>query len=304
MFGSCAFYSSILLVIGVLVLALLAGFLLGQGRKRAKEAASDCRVAASEEEVEAGAELEKTTAVPADCLSSAEIAGSPISTSLYQFDTLLQLSVAGYWQVKLACNASENYCRVTAETKLLRNVKVEFSRGGLLVRYTGKKRPALPMTLEIKCKGMPEAVKSNGENSVVIEGVRGEALVCKVANRGRFLINDATLDECKCKVADRSQLDFRGTVTRLDLDLADAASAKFNGKFKRVESRISGASKLEIGTVRRGEFEVSGASRVNVEASERLEGDVTGASTVKYSGAVTNVNFNTSGSSRVSPAVE
>ena len=189
-----------LVILVLIVAALIGGYWLGTRRKEESEAAVPDGGALSPAETE-------ETAVPVPCVKKDRFAGAEVSSHLYHFDTLSQLSIAGCWQLKLECNASENYCRVTTENSLLEFVKVEHVRGGLLIRYTGKKQPSLPMTIEIKTKSLPEQVKGTGPNSIVIENARGNNFTCKIADRCRLLISDGELDEFKLKVTGSSQAD-------------------------------------------------------------------------------------------------
>ena len=281
-----------LVILVLIVAALIGGDWLGTRRKEESEAAVPDGGALSPAETE-------ETAVPVPCVKKDRFAGAEVSSHLYHFDTLSQLSIAGCWQLKLECNASENYCRVTTENSLLEFVKVEHVRGGLLIRYTGKKQPSLPMTIEIKTKSLPEQVKGTGPNSIVIENARGNNFTCKIADRCRLLISDGELDEFKLKVTGSSQADCRAASSRADLKITDASSAEYPGKIRRLDAEVAGASKLSVAAAQRAELQVSGASRVKIEASEKLSGDVSGSSTVKYSGPVENVDFRTSNSSRV-----
>ncbi len=281
-----------LVILVLIVAALIGGYWLGTRRKEESEAAVPDGGALSPAETE-------ETAVPVPCVKKDRFAGAEVSSHLYHFDTLSQLSIAGCWQLKLECNASENYCRVTTENSLLEFVKVEHVRGGLLIRYTGKKQPSLPMTIEIKTRSLPEQVKGTGPNSIVIENARGNSFACKIADRCRLLVSDGELDEFKLKAAGSSQADCRATSSRADLKISDASSAEYQGRIKRLDAEVAGASRLSVASAQRAELQVSGASRVRIEASEKLTGDVSGSSTVKYSGKVENVDFRTSNSSRV-----
>ena len=284
-----------LVILVLIVAALIGGYWLGTRRGEEGDGGvpGDGALPAPENE---------ETAVPAPCVKKERFAGAEVSSHLYHFDVLSQLSVAGCWQLKLECNASENYCRVTTENGLLEFVKVEHVRGGLQIRYTGKKQPSLPMTLEIRTKNLPEQVKGAGPNSIVIENARGGNFTCKIADRCRLLISDGELDEFKLKVAGSSQADCRAACARADLKVTDAGSAECLGKIRRLDAEVAGASKLSVAAAQRADLQVSGASRVRIEVAEKLSGDVSGSSTVKYSGTVQKVDFRTSNSSRVKRA--
>lgn len=200
--------------------------------------------------------------------------------------------------MKLECNAPENYCRVTAESSLWKEIKVEMLPAGLAIRYTGKRRPTLPMTIEIRTKGQPSQLKGRGANTMTVEHAHGNQFSCKVSDGGRLLLPEAELDEFKLKLSGSARAEIGGEFTRADLDISGSSSAKCSGKVRRVDTAVSGASRLELASAVRADLEVSGASRVKIDVAERLEGDVSGASTVHYSGAVKKPVLRVSGSSR------
>ncbi|UKI33999.1 MAG: hypothetical protein L6W00_11725 [Lentisphaeria bacterium] len=93
----------------LLLAALAGGYWLG--RRPRREGDQTVSGGSPEEESEA--------ASPATAVASDPAGIAPVSSNLYDFETLSSLSVAGCWQLKLECNAPENYCRVTAESSPL-----------------------------------------------------------------------------------------------------------------------------------------------------------------------------------------
>lgn len=286
------------LVISLLFVALIGGYCIG---KREPKENKDKKMQSDNQATSSADDELSAESVPAPC-SSVEAAGiAPVNSKLFDFATLSQLSVTGCWQVKLECNAHENYCCVTAESVLWKNIKAELIGGGLEIRYTGKRRPTLPMTIEIKTKSQPIQVKGRGSNSIVIEKASGNLLKCKVAEGGRLLIPGAAIDEFKLKVSDSSQAECRGDFALTDIDLAGSSSALVSGKIKRAEARVSGASRLDLAQAERVDIALSGASKAKVDASESLEGDVSGASSLKYGNGVKSTDLRVSGSSKAKP---
>ena len=111
----------------LLLAALAGGYWLGRRPRREEDSAG--AGGSVEEEPEA--------ASPAPCVASDPAGIAPVSSNLYDFETLSSLAVSGSWQLKLECNAPENYCRVTAESSLWNEIKVETFPAGRAVRYTG-----------------------------------------------------------------------------------------------------------------------------------------------------------------------
>lgn len=287
--GGCGFLSMPLAMLILLLAALAGGYWLGRRPRREEDSAG--AGGSVEEEPEA--------ASPAPCVASDPAGIAPVSSNLYDFETLSSLAVSGSWQLKLECNAPENYCRVTAESSLWNEIKVETLPAGLAVRYTGKRRPSLPMTIEIRTKGQPSQLRGRDANTMTVEHVHGNQFACKVSDGGRLLLPGAELDEFKLKLSGSARAEIGGEFSRADLDVSGSSSAKCSGRVRRVDAAVSGASRLELESAARADLELSGASRVKIDVSERLEGDVSGASTLKYSGEVKKPSLRVSGSSRV-----
>ena len=279
-------------LVAILAAAVLCGYWLGRFRLKRPNAPVPGAGDANEEEI---------VPTPVECVHSDQLANAAVNSSLYHFDKLNQLAVAGCWQVRMECNASENYCRVTTETKLRRFVKVESLNDGLLIRYTGKRRPTLPMTIELKTTGLPAKIKGIGANSIVVENVDGNALCCKVSDNGRLVLRGGSVDEFTLKLCGSSQAECRGKFVHADLDVSGASTAAVSGRTGSVDARISGASKLNLATAERAELEVSGASKVRIDVDKKLTGDVAGSSTVKYSGKIACPDMRVSSSSKVKP---
>lgn len=289
----CGFLSMPLAMLILLLAALAGGYWLGRRPRREGEQRTGFGITPDEE---------PETASPATAVASAPAGIAPVSSNLYDFETLASLAVSGCWQLKLECNAPENYCRVTAESSLWQEIKVETLPAGLSIRYTGKHRPTLPMTIEIRTKGQPSQLKGRGANTMMVEHVHGNQFSCKVSDGGRLLLPEAELDEFKLKLSGSARAEIGGEFTRADLDVSGSSSAKCSGSIRRADLAVSGASRLELASAVRADLEVSGASRVKIDVSERLEGDVSGASTLKYSGEVKKPSLRVSGSSRAERA--
>lgn len=288
----CGFLSMPLAMLILLLAALAGGYWLGRRPRREGERTGFGIAPDEEPEI----------ASPATAVASAPAGIAPVSSNLYDFETLSSLSVSGCWQLKLECNAPENYCRVTAESSLWKEIRVEMLPAGLAVRYTGKLRPTLPMTIEIRTKGQPSQLKGRGANTLTVEHVHGNQFSCKVSDGGRLLMPEAELDEFKLKLSGSARAEIGGAFTRADLDVSGSSTAKCSGPIRRAEAAVSGASRLELASAERADLEISGASRVKIDVSERLEGDVSGASTLHYSGAVKKPALRVSGSSRAERA--
>src|SRR5574344_1767964 len=179
----------------LILLVLLGGYYLGkvEGMRRKKRAAS-----------------------PAD--DAAADSPDGMLSQQYEFDVLDRLSTSGGWEVKLECNASENFCRVTAPAGLWNNIKSETTSDGLEFRYTGKTRPTQPMVVEVRTTGLPSLVKGRGGDSILIEKAAGARLKCKVAQSSRVAMDHAKLDEFKLRVSESSRAACGGKFGTADLD--------------------------------------------------------------------------------------
>ena len=173
--SGCGFLSMPMAMLILLLAALAGGYWLG--RRPRREGDRTISGGSPDEEPE--------VASPATAVASDPAGIAPVSSNLYDFETLSSLSVAGNWQLKLECNAPENYCRVTAESSLWKEIKVEMLPAGLAIRYTGKRRPTLPMTIEIRTKGQPSQLKGRGANTMTVEHAHGNQFSCKVSDGGR-----------------------------------------------------------------------------------------------------------------------
>ena len=100
----------------------------------------------------------------------------------------------------LQCRAAANRCQIGIDPAFARFVKVENSRDGLLIRYTGKKRPEEPMTIELSSTGVPAQVKAIGRNSIWIDSVEAPKFVCKITDGGKLEVPGAKVEELVVKL--------------------------------------------------------------------------------------------------------
>lgn len=77
--------------------------------------------------------------------------------------------------------------------------------------------------------------------------------------------------------------------------MSGASNAKLRGSIRKLEARLSGASKAEAVQVEKAEIDVSGASKLKLEVSDKLEGDLSGGSSLKFRGEVDTSGIRISG---------
>lgn len=227
-----------------------------------------------------------------------EVGGVPALRE-YSFSKLNYLSVAGCWQVHLQCRAAANRCQIGVDPAFARFVKVENSRDGLLIRYTGKKRPEEPMTIELSSTGVPAQVKAIGRNSIWIDSVEAPKFVCKITDGGKLEVPGAKVEELVVKLTGSCRAECGGEFGLAEIEVSGASNAKLRGSIRKLEARLSGASKAEAVQVEKAEIDVSGASKLKLEVTDKLEGDLSGGSSLKFRGEVDTSGIRISGSSRL-----
>ncbi|MDR0931813.1 MAG: DUF2807 domain-containing protein [Victivallales bacterium] len=227
-----------------------------------------------------------------------DIAADP-NVREYPFSKLEYLSIAGAWQLHVQCHASKNSCRLGIEPKFSRFVKVEESRHGLLIRYTGKKTPVEAMTLEITTTGVPAQFKSIGKSRVWFDAVECEKFVCKITDGGEFEMPGAKLGELILKLTGGGRAECGGDFNTAEIEISDRSNAKLRGNVGTLSARLSGASKGEVIHVGAAEIAVSGGSKLKIEVTDKLEGDLSGGSSLKYRGEIDTSGIRISGSSKL-----
>jgi len=240
--------------------------------------------------------LSKESAVSA--VVADDVGGTP-NLLEYPVSKLEFLSIAGSWEVHLQCRATENRCQIGIDPAFARYVKVEHVRNGLLVRYTGKKRPESPMTIELSTTGVPAQVKTIGKSRVWIDSVETQRFVCKATDGGKIEMPGARIGELILKLTGNCRAECGGDFESAELEVAGGSGAKLRGSAHKLFARLSGASKAEIVQAEKAEIDVSGASKLKLEVSGKLEGDLSGGSTLKYRGEIDTSGIRISGSSRL-----
>ncbi|MBS1370801.1 MAG: hypothetical protein HPZ91_12690 [Lentisphaeria bacterium] len=294
--GCTGFIVNPLLLIGVAVLVVLLVLIFRKRREeepvatlrpQPQEAAGEAGNAPAEEDFE-------TLAEEAD----RDIAADPAIRE-YPFSKLEYLSIAGGWQLHMQCNASANSCRIGIDPAFARFVKVEESRNGLLIRYTGRKTPVEAMTIEISTTGMPAQFKSIGKSRVWVDAAEGGKFVCKITDGGEFEMPGAKLGELILKLTGECRAECGGDFNSAEIEVSDRSNAKLRGAIGTLAARLSGASKGEAVRVGKADIAVSGASKLKLEVTDELEGDLSGGSSLKYRGEIDTSGVRISGSSRL-----
>gem|GEM_PF-2058710 len=237
-------------------------------------------------------------ALPASATVEEDVAGTP-NLLEYPFSKLEFLSIAGSWETHLQCRASENRCQIEIDPAFARYVKVEHVRNGLLIRYTGKKRPESPMSIELSTTGVPAQVKTIGKSRIWIDSVDAERFVCKATDGGKIEMPGARIGEFILKLTGNCRAECGGDFGSAELEVAGGSNSKLRGLVHKLYIRLSGASKAEIVQVEKAEVDISGASKLKIEVSGKLEGDLSGASSLKYRGEIDTSGIRISGSSRL-----
>jgi len=227
-----------------------------------------------------------------------DVGGTP-NLLEYPFSKLESLSIAGSWETHLQCRATENRCQIEIDPAFARYVKVEHVRNGLLIRYTGKKRPESPMTIELTTTGVPAQVKTMGKSRLWIDSVETERFVCKATDGGKVEIPGARIGELVLKLTGNCRAECGGDFGSAELEVAGGSNSKLRGVAHQLYVRLSGASKAEVVLAEKAEIDVSGASKLKIEVSEKLEGDLSGGSSLKYRGELDTSGIRISGSSRL-----
>ena len=217
----------------------------------------------------------------------------------YPFSRLESLSIAGEWEAHIQCRAAENRCRIGIDPAFARYVKVEHVHNGLLIRYTGKKRPETAMNIELSTTGVPGQVKTIGKSRVWIDSVEAERFVCKATDGGKIEMPGAKVREFTLKLTGNCRAECGGDFESAELEVAGGSNAKLRGSMQKFSARLSGASKAEAMKTEKAEIDVSGASKLKLEVTGKLEGDLSGGSTLKYRGEIDTSGIRISGSSRL-----
>lgn len=108
-------------------------------------------------------------------------------------------------------------------------MKVENSRDGLLIRYTGKKRPEEPMTIELSSTGVPAQVKAIGRNSIWIDSVEAPKFVCKITDGGKLEVPGAKVEELVVKLTGSCRAECGGEFGLAEIEVSGASNAKLRG---------------------------------------------------------------------------
>jgi len=227
-----------------------------------------------------------------------DVGGTP-SLLEYSFSQLEYLSIAGNWQVHLQCRAMKNCCLIGIDPAFARFVKVEPAHNGLLIRYTGKKRPEEPMSIEISTTGVPEQVKTIGKSRMWIDSVETERFICKITDGGKVEISGAKIGAFVGKLTGECRAECDGEFESAELEVAGGSNAELHGSVKKLYVRLSGASKAEAVQAEKAEIDISGASKLKLDVTGKLEGDLSGGSTLKYRGEIDTSSIRISGSSRL-----
>lgn len=235
---------------------------------------------------------------PVAAVSEPDADGTP-GLLEYPFSKLESLSIAGSWETHLQCHATENRCQIEIDPAFARYVKVEHVRNGLLIRYTGKKRPESPMSIELSTTGVPGQVKTIGKSRIWIDSVETDRFVCKATDGGRVEIPGARIGELILKLTGNCRAECGGDFASAELEVAGGSEARLRGLAHKLYLRLSGASKAEIVQAEKAEVDISGASKLKIEVSGKLEGDLSGASSLKYRGEIDTSGIRISGSSRL-----
>lgn len=227
-----------------------------------------------------------------------DVGGTP-SLLEYPFSKLESLSIAGSWEVHLQCRATENRCQIEIDPAFARYVKVEHVRNGLLIRYTGKKRPESPMSIELSTTGVPGQVKTIGKSRIWIDSVETPRFVCKATDGGKVEMPGARVGELVLKLTGNCRAECGGDFESAELEVAGGSASMLRGEARKLYVRLSGASKAEIVRAEKAEIDISGASKLKIEVSDKLEGDLSGGSSLKYRGELDTSGIRISGSSRL-----
>ena len=172
-----------------------------------------------------------------------------------------KVEIGGALEVQIEAGGAGSEIVVAGDDNLVPLVRTEVKDGQLNIRTEESLRPKAGLTITVRVPSL-RAVEARGAVRVTARGLTGDRLVVEVAG-----------------------------ASRVDLE----------GRVKKLEAELSGASRLGAETLKAETVRVqaAGASSAAVNAKAEVRGQASGASNVQIHGAPATVKVETSGASTV-----